>query len=159
MKKRKKERKEKKERGERTSQEARFSVATAFVGSTDAGAQCIVSVFGWWDARCWARCSISKFQKRFFLTWEGGDASANIEIRAFPKTWSCKDSIGSATLLEPKGFLGSGVLPTKSKPAHCELLGFSKGGPEARKPSAGGPNCNSELLHSKGNGVQNPKRR
>ena len=47
--------KEKKERGERTSmfQEARFSVATAFVGRTDAGAQSIVSVFGWWDARCW----------------------------------------------------------------------------------------------------------
>ena len=54
-KKRKKESKEKKERGERTSmfQEARFSVATAFVGRTDAGAQSIVSVFGWWDARCW----------------------------------------------------------------------------------------------------------
>ena len=34
-------------------QEARFSVATAFVGRTDAGAQSIVSVFGWWDARCW----------------------------------------------------------------------------------------------------------
>ena len=51
----KKESKEKKERGERTSmvQEARFSVATAFVGRTDAGAQSIVSVFGWWDARCW----------------------------------------------------------------------------------------------------------
>ena len=51
----KKESKEKKERGERTSmfQEARFSVATAFVGRTDAGAQSIVSVFGQWDARCW----------------------------------------------------------------------------------------------------------
>ena len=48
----KKESKKKKERGERTSmfQEARFSVATAFVGRTDAGAQSIVSVFGWWDA-------------------------------------------------------------------------------------------------------------
>ena len=43
----------------------------------------------------------------------GGDASANIEIHVFPKTWSWKDSIGSATLLEPKGFLGSGVHPTK----------------------------------------------
>ena len=55
-KKRKKESKEKKERGERTSvfQEARFSVATAFVGRTDASAKSIVSVFGWWDARCWA---------------------------------------------------------------------------------------------------------
>ncbi len=55
-KKRKKESKEKKERGERTRmfQEARFSVATAFVGRTDASAKSIVSVFGWWDARCWA---------------------------------------------------------------------------------------------------------
>ena len=43
----------------------------------------------------------------------GGDASANIEIRVFAKTWNCEDSIGSATLLEPTGFLGSGVLPTK----------------------------------------------
>ena len=54
-KKRKKESNEKKERGERTSmfQEARSSVATAFVVRTDAGAQSIVSVFGWRDARCW----------------------------------------------------------------------------------------------------------
>ena len=52
----KQKRKQKKERTWiKTSrfQEARFSVTTAFVGRTDAGAQSIVSVFGWWDARCW----------------------------------------------------------------------------------------------------------
>ena len=43
----------------------------------------------------------------------GGDALANIEIRVFTKTDNCEDSIGSATLFEPMGFLGSGVLPTK----------------------------------------------
>ena len=79
---------------------------------TDAGAQSIVSVLGWWDTRCWTPSSFSKFQKRFFLTW-GGDALANIEICVLSKTWSCKDSIGSATLLEPTGFLGSVVFPTE----------------------------------------------
>jgi len=69
----------------------------------------------------------------------GGDALANIEICVLSKTWSCKESIGSATLLEPKGFLGSGVLPTKSKPAHCELLGFSKGGSGGPKTKRRGP--------------------
>ena len=69
----------------------------------------------------------------------GGDASANIEICVLSKTWSCKESIGSATLLEPKGFLRSGVLPTKSKPAHCELLGFSKGGSGGPKTKRRGP--------------------
>ena len=43
----------------------------------------------------------------------GGDALANIEIRIFTKTYSCEDSIGSATLFEPTGFLGSGLFPTK----------------------------------------------
>ena len=79
---------------------------------TAAGAQSIVSVLGWWDRRCWARCLVSKFQGGVVCDL-GGDASANIEIRVFPKIWNCKDSIGSATLLEPTGFLGSGVLPTK----------------------------------------------
>ena len=42
----------------------------------------------------------------------GGDALAEIEIRVFKKIHICEDSIGSATLPEPTGFPGSGVLPT-----------------------------------------------
>ena len=115
-----------------------FIVPANAIARTDAGAQSIVSVLGWWDTRCWTPCSFSNFQKKFFLTW-GGMPQRILKFAFCPKPGVVKILLVLPRFSSRRDFWDRGYSPQNENPRTTNSLGFSQGGSRGLGTKRRGP--------------------